>query len=74
VKCLLSVSNYGKWVKPGPQESPDRRRPDVIERSPYTWQVSIDDGRNPDLTTSDILFYPLPLACKPLQSMDFGRW
>jgi len=71
---ILSVSNYHKGVKPGSQESPDWRRPSVIESSTYIWQVSIDDGRNPDLATSDILFYTLPLACKPLQSMDFGRW
>jgi hypothetical protein len=53
---ILSVSNYDKGIKLGPQESPDRRRPDVIERSTHARQVTIDDGRNPDLAASDILF------------------
>jgi len=69
---ILSVSNYNKGIKSGPQESPDRRRPSVIESSTYTRQVSIDNSRNPDLAASDVLFYTLPLARKSLQSMDFG--
>jgi len=71
---ILPVSNYDKGIKPRSHESPERRRPGVIESSTYTWQVSIDDGRNPDLAASDVLFYPFPLACKSLQSMDFSRW
>jgi hypothetical protein len=72
MESIFPISNYDKGIQPGLQESPDRRRPSIIESSTYTWQVSIDDGRNPDLATSDILFYPLPLACKPLQGMDFS--
>jgi len=73
VERLFSVMDYGKGVNPGPQESSERRRPSVIEGSTYARQVTIDDGRNPDLAAANIRFQPLPLACKPLQSMNFGR-
>jgi hypothetical protein len=72
MESIFPISNYDKGIQPGSQESPDRRRPNIIESSTYARQVSIDDGRNPDLATSDILFYPLPLARKSLQGMDFS--
>jgi hypothetical protein len=73
VERILSVTDYGKGVNTGPQENPERRRPSIIERSTYTGQVTIDDGRDPDLAAANIRFQPLPLACKPLQSVNFSR-
>jgi len=73
VQRFLSLSYYSIGVKPGPEESSERSGPGVIEGATYTGQVTIDDRRNPDLATADGRLYPLPLTCKPLQSMNFGR-
>jgi hypothetical protein len=63
---LLSRSDYGIRVKPGHQESPDWKRPGIIECPTHTGQVTIDNRRNPDLATADARLYPLPLTCEPL--------
>jgi hypothetical protein len=51
---FLSLSDYSIGVKPGPQESPDRKRPGVIERATYTGQITIDDRLNSDLAATDV--------------------
>jgi hypothetical protein len=72
VQRLFSITDYAKGANPGSQESSERRRPSIIERSTYARQVTINNGRNPDLSAANIRFQSLPLARKPLQGMNFG--
>jgi hypothetical protein len=69
---LFSLPGYGKGIYTRSKKIPERAGPGIFECRPDTRQVAIDDGRNLDLSSGDILFDLFPLAGEALQGMDIG--